>query len=68
MLKLRKMIKKSNEIKNNVDNKSRPIFEKPIEEFVNKGSKKFEITTLTSLPKLDPVKQSKYDSNVISIK
>ena len=46
--------KKSNE-------KLRPVFEKPIEEFVNKGSKKFEITTLTSLPKLDPVKQSKYD-------
>ena len=41
--------------------KSKPIFEKPIEEFVNKGSKKFEITTLTSLPKLDPVKQTKYD-------
>ena len=41
--------------------KTKPVFEKPIEEFVNKGSKKFEITTLTSLPKLDPVKQSKYD-------
>ena len=39
----------------------KPVFEKPIEEFVSKGSKKFEITTLTSLPKLDPVKQSKYD-------
>jgi hypothetical protein len=44
-----------------IENKTKPVFEKPIEEFVNKGSKKFEITTLTSLPKLDPVKQSKYD-------
>ena len=53
--------KKSNGIVNKMDDKTKPIFEKPIEEFVNKGSKKFEITTLTSLPKLDPVKQSKYD-------
>ena len=44
-----------------VEEKTKPVFEKPIEEFVGKGSKKFEITTLTSLPKLDPVKQSKYD-------
>jgi len=44
-----------------IGNKTKPVFEKPIEEFVSKGSKKFEITTLTSLPKLDPVKQSKYD-------
>ena len=44
-----------------IENKTKPVFEKPIEEFVSKGSKKFEITTLTSLPKLDPVKQSKYD-------
>ncbi len=51
--------KKLNE--NRLNEKSKPVFEKPIEEFVNKGSKKFEITTLTSLPKLDPVKQSKYD-------
>ena len=51
---------KSNGIKNE-EEKSKAVFEKPIEEFVNKGSKKFEITTLTSLPKLDPVKQSKYD-------
>jgi hypothetical protein len=52
--------KKSNgkEIK---EEKLKAVFEKPIEEFVNKGSKKFEITTLTSLSKLDPVKQSKYD-------
>ena len=44
-----------------VEEKTKPVFEKPIEEFVGKSSKKFEITTLTSLPKLDPVKQSKYD-------
>ena len=56
---IKKNLKKSNE--NKIDDKSKPIFEKPIEEFVNKGSKKFEITTLTSLPKLDPVKQTKYD-------
>ena len=44
-----------------VEGKSKPVFEKPIEEFVGKSSKKFEITTLTSLPKLDPIKQTKYD-------
>ena len=44
-----------------IKEKTKPVFEKPIEEFVGKSSKKFEITTLTSLPKLDPVKQSKYD-------
>ena len=40
---------------------TKAVFEKPIVEFVGKSSEKFEITTLTSLPKLDPVKQSKYD-------
>jgi len=57
-------VKKNNKKSNGIENKeekSKAVFEKPIEEFVNKGSKKFEITTLTSLPKLDPVKQSKYD-------
>jgi len=44
-----------------IKEKTKPVFEKPIEEFVGQSSKKFEITTLTSLPKLDPVKQSKYD-------
>ena len=44
-----------------LEQKSKPIFEKPIEEYTNKSSEKFEITTLTSLPKLDPVKQTKYD-------
>jgi len=44
-----------------VEENTKPVFEKPIEGFVGKSSKKFEITTLTSLPKLDPVKQTKYD-------
>ena len=57
---VKKNDKKSNEIENK-EKKSKAVFEKPIEEFANKSSKKFEITTLTSLPKLDPVKQSKYD-------
>ena len=57
-------IKKNNKNSNGIENKeekSKAVFEKPIVEFVNRSSKKFEITTLTSLPKLDPVKQSKYD-------
>ena len=57
-------IKKNDKKSNGIENKEerlKAVFEKPIGEFVNKGSKKFEITTLTSLPKLDPVKQSKYD-------
>ena len=53
--------KKLPQIEETAERKTKSVFEKPIEEFVNKGSKKFEITTLTSLPKLDPVKQSKYD-------
>jgi hypothetical protein len=60
-IKIKKNDKKSNEIQNKTEEKSKAIFEKPIEEFVNKSSNKFEITTLTSLPKLDPVKQTKYD-------
>ncbi len=57
-------VKKKDKKFNGVETKEEKlnaVFEKPIEKFVNKGSKKFEITTLTSLPKLDPVKQSKYD-------
>ena len=50
---------KKNEKK--AEEKHKPVFEKPLEQFVNKESKKFEITTLTALPKLDPVKQTKYD-------
>ena len=53
--------KKKNKKISEIEVKSKPIFEKPIEEYTNKSSDKFEITTLTSLPKLDPVKQSKYD-------
>ena len=53
--------KKKNKKISETEVKSKPIFEKPIEEYANKNSDKFEITTLTSLPKLDPVKQSKYD-------
>ena len=53
--------KKKNKKIKEIETKSKPIFEKPIEEYANKSSDKFEITTLTSLPKLDPVKQSKYD-------
>jgi hypothetical protein len=53
--------KKPSQVKETIKEKTKPVFEKPIEEFVNKSSKKFEITTLTSLPKLDPIKQSKYD-------
>ena len=53
--------KKKNKKISETELKSKPIFEKPIEEYANKSSDKFEITTLTSLPKLDPVKQSKYD-------
>ncbi|MDC0064209.1 hypothetical protein OAJ67_04375 [Candidatus Nitrosopelagicus sp.] len=53
--------KKKNKKISETEVKSKPIFEKPIEEYANKSSDKFEITTLTSLPKLDPVKQSKYD-------
>ena len=52
---------KPKKIEKEVGEKSKSVFEKPIEEFVNKESRKIEITTLTSLPKLDPVKQTKYD-------
>jgi len=44
---------------------TKPVFEKPISDFVEKpiqpSEKKFEITTLTSHPKMDSVKQTKYD-------
>ena len=57
---LKKLEEELNQTENK-EEKSKAVYEKPIEEFVNRSSKKFEITTLTSLPKLDPVKQSKYD-------
>ena len=59
-VQVKKNDKKANGIESK-EEKSKAVFEKPIEEFVNRSSKKFEITTLTSLPKLDSVKQSKYD-------
>ena len=44
---------------------TKPVFEKPISDFVEKpiqpSEKKFEITTLTSHTKMDSVKQTKYD-------
>ena len=56
-----KATEKPKKIEKRVEEKTKPVFEKPLEEFVNKESKRFEITTLTALPKLDPVKQTKYD-------
>ena len=58
---IRDRSKKKSKKSEQIEEKSKPIFEKPIEEYANKSSEKFEITTLTSLPKLDPVKQTKYD-------
>ena len=52
-----KATEKPKKIEKRVEEKTKPVFEKPLEEFVNKESKRFEITTLTALPKLDPVKQ-----------
>ena len=44
---------------------TQPVFEKPISDFIEKPSqrsnKTFEITTLTSHTKMDPIKQTKYD-------
>jgi len=52
---------KSKKIEKKMEEKTKPVFEKPIEDFVDKESRKIEITTLTPLPKMDPVKQTKYD-------
>ena len=45
--------------------KIKPVFEKPITGFIENSdqisNKKFEITTLTSHSKMDPIKQTKYD-------
>jgi len=47
------------------DHNEKPIFEKPLTDFVERpnevSNKKFEITTLTSHSKMDPIKQTKYD-------
>jgi len=55
---------KSSKILESNQNK-KPIFEKPITDFVERpnevSNKKFEITTLTSHSKMDPIKQTKYD-------
>ena len=52
---------KSKKIEKKMEEKTKPVFEKPIEDFIDKESRKIEITTLTPLPKMDPVKQTKYD-------
>ena len=58
-------IKSSKEKQTSELNTIKPVFEKPIPNYIeNKSqtsSKKFEITTLTSHSKMDPIKQTKYD-------
>jgi uncharacterized protein (UPF0335 family) len=62
-----KIIQKSGKSSNILesDHNGKPIFEKPITDFVERpnevSNKKFEITTLTSHSKMDPIKQTKYD-------
>ena len=50
------------------DHNGKPIFEKPITDFVERpnevSNKKFEITTLTSHSKMDPIKQTKYENRI----
>ena len=57
--------KKQSKTISKTTNSTKPVFEKPISDFVEKQTKttnkKFEITTLTSHAKMDPVKQTKYD-------
>mgnify|MGYP001209937064 CR=1 FL=1 len=57
--------KKQSKTISKTTNSTKPVFEKPISDFVEKqtktSNKKFEITTLTSHAKMDPVKQTKYD-------
>ena len=57
--------KKQSKTISKTTNSIKPVFEKPISDFVEKQTKtpdkKFEITTLTSHVKMDPVKQTKYD-------
>ena len=57
--------KKQSKTISKTTNSTKPVFEKPISDFVEKQTKttnkKFEITTLTSHTKMDPVKQTKYD-------
>jgi len=57
--------KKHDKITSKTTHSTKPVFEKPISDFIEKpiqpSDKKFEITTLTSHPKMDSVKQTKYD-------
>ena len=57
--------KKQDKITPKTTHSTKPVFEKPISDFIEKptqsSDKKFEITTLTSYQKMDSVKQTKYD-------
>ena len=57
--------KKQDKITSKTTHSTKPVFEKPISDFIEKptqsSDKKFEITTLTSYQKMDSVKQTKYD-------
>ena len=57
--------KKQEKITSKTTHSTKPVFEKPISDFIEKptrsSDKKFEITTLTSYQKMDSVKQTKYD-------
>jgi hypothetical protein len=57
--------KKQDKITSKTTHGTKPVFEKPISDFIEKptqpSDKKFEITTLTSYQKMDSVKQTKYD-------
>ena len=58
-------LKKQAKITSKTTHSTKPVFEKPISDFIEKptqpSDKKFEITTLTSYQKMDSVKQTKYD-------
>ena len=58
-------LKKQAKITSETTHSTKPVFEKPISDFIEKptqpSDKKFEITTLTSYQKMDSVKQTKYD-------
>ena len=58
-------LKKQAKITPKTTHSTKPVFEKPISDFIEKptqsSDKKFEITTLTSYQKMDSVKQTKYD-------
>ncbi len=60
-----KTVQVSEEPKRSEYKNTKPVFEKPIENFVERPnqtqSRRFEITTLTPHTKMDSVKQTKYD-------